>query len=225
MAYNWVSTLYELPALIKDWRWGLGLGLFLFIAGTTWVVIDLYRKYVWWAEPTIKLQPVVEDEVISNGSIRNICLRVINDEETEITYCYATVVNVYSLYGAEMLPIEILETGRLRWMKDQSVNPNCRSIIPPKSSTSKIHVATYSGNLTLYLCKLTKPSDGLQGVHIVKIRLDGKFNRRNIKPEYFDGYIYAINLGFTTDNVLVSTTIFEEGDWTKDKRIRDITDN
>jgi hypothetical protein len=75
-------------------------------------------------------------------------------------------------------------------------------------------------------------------VHTVKIRIDGYFNKKAMKPLYFDGYIYATNLenaeeAFSKNGKIRSNEemavsqiknlvlIFKEGYWMKDEEIKE----
>jgi hypothetical protein len=73
-------------------------------------------------------------------------------------------------------------------------------------------------------------------IHIVKIRIDGYFNERQMKPLFFDGYIYATNLTPPDDFIaqkgkIKSKTeelgdriqnlrmVFKSGNWVSDDEI------
>jgi hypothetical protein len=56
------------------------------------------------------------------------------------------------------------------------------------------------------------------GVNLIRVRLDGKMNGKNIKPKFFDGYLYIMN-SLESNGEIVYARIFEKGNWMKDKRI------
>jgi hypothetical protein len=74
----------------------------------------------------------------------------------------------------------------------------------------------------------------------IRIRVDGNFNGKAMKPQIFEGYLYAEDRGSGWNEIETTTKVvdgkrivdskiniqlpyvymvFEEGDWTKDKRI------
>ena len=236
VAYSWVSTLYGLPFLIKDWRWGLGLGLVLFMGGMGWVILDLYRRYVWWAEPVIVLTSNNDDEHIGGRFVNCSNLKVYNDEETEITDCQATLVLATNLYGGTLDPVNIVEKGYLLWKE----NRDCSIVIPPKDERT-VKVADNRNGFRFSFCKPSHFGTDLMGLYSpITIRIDGKLNGRNIKPQFFSGYLYVNNyLGesgeFTTTTTdangkitksvtpshpeVYTTLIFEKGNWMSDKRL------
>jgi hypothetical protein len=248
-AYSWVSTFFNLPPIIKDWRWGLGVGLFLFFAGTLWYITDLIRKYVWWAEPKIVFSPK-RDNIHKNQKYADSAnLIVRNDEKIAITDCFATLVMATNLYGEDMIPMNIVENDRLKWKEEKFTSDDCKITIPPKDERTVI-VADNLNGFQFSFCRASVLRQHLMGLYSpIKIRIDGKINDKDIKPQFFVGYLYVNNYLGESGEVTITNTdsdgnvsktivppkpeiyttmFFEKGDWIKDKRIprsRNIQDN
>jgi hypothetical protein len=216
-AYSWVSTFSSLPPIIHDWRWSLGAGLLLLMVDMFWYVFDLYRKYVWWVNPDIRLIPFIKSQTLSHRSADIFCLVVENKEEVEITNCYATL-SVKNLYGADLLELPRVDQERVSWMDGNLSNTNCEITVPNTSNNMLIRVADTINNFSFSVCASRGARHDLMGVNLIRVRLDGKMNGKNIKPKFFDGYLYIMN-SLESNGEIVYARIFEKGNWMKDKRI------
>lgn len=211
-AYTWVSTFYDLPPLIQDWRWGLGLGIVLLLGGLGWTLADVYRRYVWWAEPELTLTTNVSDDFADGSLYRNARLSVSNNEETEIAECYATLE--YAAAYIEQQDREFqdprLRKQRLRWSQSGLANDKCEISIPPRDSR-EVNLAHTKRGLEFLLCGRTVQPNFMLGtrLYLIKIRIDGKLNGKAIKPEFFEGYLFNQN----------EAMLFHEGDWKKDEHV------
>ncbi len=105
--YSWSTTISDLPPLIQDWRVGIGLGIVIAFVGGGWMIYDLFRNYVWWAEPVINLSTERDSKYMQGRSVEVAYLNVYNSEEKEITDCYATLEVATNLYGEDMTPINL----------------------------------------------------------------------------------------------------------------------
>ncbi len=222
MVYNWMATLVELPPIIKDWRWGLGVGLLLFIGGIGWVIYDIFANYVWWPKPDIRLTPKIISESLPYHYAEIFCLIVENKEEIELTNCFATI-NVTNLYGGDLDPIPRIENERLEWTDKILADDRCEASIPPHSSNMSFRVADTINQFGFSICKNNINRSDLTGINLLNIRVDGKINGHSIRTIIFNGYLYFKNL--IRHGGFVSYRIFEDGNWTKDKRIPENRDN
>jgi hypothetical protein len=235
-AYSWVSTFYQLPSLIEDWRLALILGNLLLVGGLCWTIADLYRRYVWWAEPEIRMSAKRDADAVAGRFADCAYLIIYNNEESEIAECYATLVDATNLYGETLDAVNIVEKGYLAWKEGQ----DCSITIPPKDERT-VRVADNLNGFQFCLCKPSRASRDLLGIYSpITVRIDGKLNGKNIKPQYFHGYLYVSNrmgesgemmttvrdgAGKVRRTVIPSqpkiftTLIFEAGDWQRDQRI------
>jgi len=236
-AYSTVSTFLDLPPIIHDWRYGFVLGLLLFMGGVGWIVFDLYRRYVWWSQPKAKLIPNTEHELKDFMITKHAYLYVFNEEDLPITDCYATIESGKLVDG--MRHIEFIEEDRLKWAAIYATE-GCKIEIPPKKQL-RIDVADTleQDRIRFSTCNSTQSSPTGIYSHI-RIRVDGNFNGKAIKPHLFDGYLYAEGKKWGPNVVEIITKVvdgkriedskqaiqlpyvdmvFERGDWIKDKRI------
>jgi len=203
--FSWASTFYLWPGFIKDWRWGIGLGLILFILSAIWIVLDLYSNYVWWPQPLITLRPTHEEGIgfYDKGEFYKIAqLEIVNHETIEITGCFATLlcaddITYSSKDGPKRLQlIPFIDSDynpdKLKWSETADINDKHEITIPPQD-TRHIDVAD---TLTGFHYNLRKGEVKAGEIiparlHTFKIRIDGRVNGRAMKPCYFDGYIYS----------------------------------
>ena len=82
------------------------------------------------------------------------------------------------------------------------MNKNCEITIMGKSS-KHLSVASFTNMFKYLLQEGNVETHWEMGtpVHTIKIRIDGYFNEKQIKPLFFEGYIYAANLT-TPDNFI-----------------------
>lgn len=243
-AYSWVSTFFDLPSIIKDWRWGLGLGIILFFGGTVWKVVGLYRRYVWWSEPELLISPEPIDRYIDGNFYKSAQLKIFNKEELEITKCFATIEIIDDIAVSQekatkipLVPSLTQGADRIKWSEELDMNENCEISIPPQERRY-INLADMLGTLRFHLRKGDVEANWMIGapLHTVKIRIDGHFNEKAMKPSFFNGYIYAANLikaseayinkgkvkkqhEVVADQIRELKMIFREGDWQKDKEV------
>lgn len=233
---GWVFTFVDVPRSLKDLPWIL-IGNMLFFIGISWVVYDLYRKYVWWAEPIIKLMPKKDVEFHSTSFEYLAYLVVRNEEEIEITECCASLQKATNLYGENLDPVDIVETGYLNWKESRSSTIT----IPPKDERT-VKIASNSGGFRFSFYEPPNHGTDLMGLYSpVIVRIDGKLNGKNIKPQFFSGYLFVNNyLGETGELVTTSKDekgvakrsvtpsrpeiytemIFEDGDWKNNEKLR-----
>ncbi len=243
-AYSWVSTFFDLPPIIQDWRWGLGLGIILLVGGMGWKNIDLYRRYVWWSEPEILISPEPIDKYIDGNFYKSAQLKIFNKEELEITKCFATLkftdditISQEKVTIIPLIPSLTKEADRIKWQEELDMNDNCEITIPPRESRY-INLADMLGTLRYHLRKGDIEANWMIGspLHTVKIRIDGRFNERAMKPSCFEGYIYAANFMKASETYIKSgrikkqheiiadqiselKMIFREGNWRKDREV------
>jgi hypothetical protein len=233
---GWVFTFVDVPQSVKNFPWIL-IGNILFFFGTAWVVYDLYRKYVWWAEPVIKLTPKMNVEFQSSTSENLAYLVVQNEEEIELTECHASLQKAINLYGENLDPVDIVEKGYLYWKESKT----CSITIPPKDERT-VKVASSSGGFRFSFCEPSTYGTDLMGLYSpIIIRIDGKLNGKSIKPQFFNGYLFVNNYlgetgelittirdekGVTKRSVTTSQSeiytemVFEEGDWKNNEKLR-----
>ena len=215
-SYSWVTTFADVPPIIKDWRLGVGLGLFLLFIGVGWTILDLYRKYVWWAEPDVTLMPYKKDSTDFFGEATAFALlRVTNNEEIAITDCYATLEQATNLYGGHLIHVPIRSRDRLRWAESKYSTEDCKIVIPSKDYKD-VHVANQSFRFAYCKDSGFHPPE-LLGIHLVKIRIDGKLNDKDMKPLFFEGHLLMDRV--MSDSGVHIRTAFASGDWTQNKDI------
>jgi hypothetical protein len=243
MAYSYITPFIGIPPITQDWRLGLVFGLILFIIGMFCYVFDLYRQYVWWAKPEIEILYFKKD-FFNHGDFGLIAqLEIKNKEEIEITDCYATLETASDIYRnndswGEMPLIPSMSNGpdRILWVEKEYSNGLCEITIPPNDSRH-IFLADTSGDFHYNLRLGSLSPYWMIGpvAHTVRIRIDGKFNGKSMKPLYFDGYMcYELKLAdYTASDTrngeyigeVKGTTayphiLFEKGSWMKNKDIR-----
>jgi len=231
-----------------------GLLWLLFVTIVSYMVanIELYKKQKskitslskivrgnkLWTEPNIILETKVSDDYSDGIFYWNARLIVTNNEDVDLTDCYATLI-----YAADYLEEQQREMqdpkikkDRIRWSKSGYSNDNCEITIPLTDSR-EVNLVHTKRNFEYLLCGKTIPANTILGtrLYIVKIRLDGKYNGKAIKPQFFDGYIYydgtrlrhykfddtrnSVIIESGEGNLLDPYMIFKEGDWTQDDRI------
>ncbi len=219
-AMSAILAVTDVPSIVKGI--GIPLGLFLFFASVVSYLIS--SEMLWfWSQPDISISTNVADKYSDGKFYKSIQLQVRNNEEHPISDCYATLEYAAAIYilhdqedktpplrTREIIPTQTQNVDRIKWEDVFLVNGKCEIEIP----------ATYPRNLDLAdslhelhfnLCNNNLPVEWLIGakLHVLKIRIDGRFANKGMKPKLFDGYIYSDK----------SETIFEEGNWRNDKRI------
>jgi len=209
-AYSWATTVSDMKPIFGDWRIGVGFGISIFFISAYLFVYKLFGDYT-WIEPEITLSPKVLPDYSDGSFYQNARLNIYNNEQIEITDCFATLVSVadYIEYNQKALQDHKASNQRLRWSQAGFSNEKCEVTIPPKDSR-EVNLVHTKRNLEYLLCSKTVSPNFMLGARLflVKIRVDGKFNGKVMKPLIFDGYLYN-----------GSELYFEEGDWKKDKRI------
>lgn len=208
--YSWATTVSDIQPIIGDWRIGVGIGILIFFLSALFFILRLFGNFI-WAEPEITLSPKVYDDYSDSSFYQNARLNVYNNEQIEITDCFATLIYAtdYIEYNHTALQDRKVSNQRLRWSQSGFSNEKCELAIQPKDSRD-INLVHTKRNFEYLLCGKTIPSNFMLGTRLflVKIRIDGKFNGKAMKPLLFNGYLYN-----------GSELYFEEGDWMKDKRI------
>jgi hypothetical protein len=240
-AYSWISTFSEAPSIITNWQIGLGIGLALFFVSTLWYIVELQRQYL-WAKPDVELIHSSR-EAYQNGEFYLIAqLEIKNLEETEITDCYATLEATSDIFWHEgwkpmpLIPSLSRKPERITWIENEYSNDFCEITIPLQDSRH-VNLADTFGDFHYNLRSGSLSPNWMLGttVHTLKVRVDGKFNGKSMKPLFFDGYLYyelkpytfvireTKNGEFVRDiqgKNVAPYMIFEKGDWMKDRKIR-----
>ncbi len=219
--YSLATLFGNVPAIISDWRVTFAIGVMLAFLG---VLAYLFKRELsfYWAEPEVRCSAIIEER--QDASLRTIkfaCLEIYNNEGSAITDCCSTLVTATNYYGGDMTPIPHLKDERLQWMNAAFSSDDCKITIPPQKG-EKVNIARASGGFSFSGCKTNRFGIDLQGLYTVRIRVDGKFQGKDMKPLFFDGYMYVANQIYSIDDAhqIWTNLIFEEGDWTKDKRIK-----
>lgn len=234
-----VVNFYELPFMIDDWRIALGIGLFLFIFGTLWILYDLYRKYVWWSKPKVSLE-ILRKEVfeVDKSPFVMAQIKVENKEEREISDCYATIESITEIFQSDgkdvqitRLPLLIYGKDRIKWDETKYSNKNCKIIIPPEDCRFLNLADTENHRIKFDLCKsIVNPNwFGSEILCAFEIRIDGKFNGKSMKPCILKGFVYSetIRHDVQIDNskekypIDIQNLWGEEGNWMKSKKLKE----
>jgi len=170
----------------------------------------------YWPKPTIGLSSKVETRSTQEGIVKYVNLVARNQENQEITDCYATLETATYLYGPQMTPVAGIRNNRLRWKEDEYASDACGISIPPKPGSRTISVADTKNGFHFSSCKPSSSGSEQQlGTYLVTIRVDGKLCGSDIEPHLFTGYLFVQDAG--NSNKL--NIVFEKGDWKKDKRL------
>lgn len=208
--YSWATTISDIKPIINDWRIGIGIGILIFFLSTLFFILRLFGNFT-WSEPEIVLTPKVYDDHSDGSFYQNARLNVYNNEQIEITDCFATLIDAsdYIEDDHRTLQDRRASNQRLRWSQSGFSNDKCELAIPPKDSRD-INVVHTKRHFEYLACGKPISSNIILGtrLYLVKIRLDGKFNGKTMKPLLFNGYLYY-----------GGELYFEEGDWMKDKRL------
>ncbi len=241
-SYEWVTTVSDMPPIIKDSRWGIGFGIFLFFISALMFMYRFLGNFV-WSEPEIELSPTPDEKQIGQTYVKNAVLICSNSEQLPITECYATLEYAATIYGSDRLPLELDKYDRLKWIGQKYANDRCEIEIPPHGDR-RIDVGDCLNGFHFSYCD----NPGIVNAHgtglrVVKIRIDGKYNQKSMKPLFWSGYIYIeqkldnfeyvmtttqkkpdgniIKTEVPYSELLTNTTmIFKEGDWMKDNNIK-----
>lgn len=79
----------------------------------------------------------------------------------------------------------------------------------------RVHLANIGFKFAF--CKESYNERTLQGIYIIRIRIDGKFNGKDMKPKFFDGHLLMDRV--STESGIVTRMVFNSGDWTQNKDI------
>ena len=205
IAYGWASTFHPLSGLIKDWRWGIGLGLVLFVFAASWILLDLHSRYVWWPRPYITFYPTNEECMgfFDKGEFYKVAqLEVFNHESIEITGCFATLISADDISFSpkegtrklQLIPFmdSDYKPDKLNWSETADVNDQHEITIPPQDARH-IDVADTLKGFHYNLRKGEVKAGEIipSRLHAFRIRIDGHVNGRAMKPCYFNGYIFS----------------------------------
>lgn len=205
------------------------------------LIIKLYGNFL-WSEPDIELISYPKNAYANDVFFKSAILEVYNREELPITNCFATLEFANDISVDEnnhvsvipLIPSFTKKADRIKWEEELDTDESCEITIPPDKS-KHINVASLLGTLRYHL--RDGDFEARWAVHTVKIRIDGYFNKKSMKPLSFDGYIYATNLEnaeeeFSRNGKVRSNEetiasqirnlilIFREGDWKKDEEIK-----
>ena len=191
----------------------------------------------------LNLQMVIVDDMKFDtnnpsfaGMTNYVGLRIEN-EDFEITDCRVTLEHIDN--GSESLiaaqSIGLFRLGALCWKNDYG-RKDCMISIPPKSKEEIVYIAQISSGVKKInwraINKPVKPTmefnfsycknDGMNtafGFYYIVVRINGKINDKEIRPKYFNGYVYSEPL-FRDDDTPFSFHLYlGEGDPMKDDRI------
>jgi hypothetical protein len=221
-AISYVSIFYDFNFAQVDWHTALGVSMLFVLFMTTVTLWDLHSSYVWAARPSIELKPETQDVVIDGRKAKSFTLSVFNKESMAISKCFATLesatdifvardeeTKIMSLRTSDVVSGELRNIDRVKWVEKY---PSKRHEITVPSKTPKIlNVALNLDDFGFNLGKGVVQSNFLLNakLHILKIRLDGKYNEKDINPKFFEGYIYIDG----------GKAFFKSGDWCKDEEI------
>lgn len=244
--YSWATTVSDLPPIVNDWLVGFGIGFVIFCLSSVLFIYKLYGAFV-WAEPDVEITHL-KKEAYSHAFYWIAQLEIRNKEEIEITNCYATVEEAKDVYGVEidgdnvkwksspLIPHFNNKPDRVIWDENQEMYGRCEMTIPLKDSRHINIMDTLEG-IHYNFCgdKKLEPNHFLNGkVFTFKIRVDGKFNDKGMKPLYFEGYVFYtyLPINLTSEDSVTKVNriggqvysnspymVFDKGDWTKDKEI------
>lgn len=246
--YSWATTVSELPPIFVDSRYGIGFGIALFFIGTLIFVYRLFGNFL-WHEPDVILSSYEKNISTDESFYKSAILEVHNDEEIPITRCFATLevaddVHINNANVPSTIPLipSVKKSQRIRWEEEHEMNENCEITIMGGASRH-ISVASFT-NMFRYLLQggdIETHWEMGTPVHTLKIRIDGYFNERQMKPLFFEGYIYAANLTppddfiarkgkfkskaeETNDRIRNLRMIFKSGEWKNDNEIKKYMD-
>lgn len=250
--YSWATTVSDIPPIVSDSRLGVGFGLLITFLSMLVFVYKLYGNFL-WSEPEINVIPAErgEDEYKDGEFYKIARLEIFNNEEMEITKCYAILECADDIYSSNGKAIKLSlipslgnthKPDRIVWHEERYMSEECEITIPVKDSRH-LDVADMLRTFHYNLCGGSVEANWMIGapLHTVRLRIDGQFNGRAMKPIFFEGYIYAANhmpadetyvkkfgddkikkaWQKTADQITYLKMIFKKGDWTKDKEIKE----
>jgi len=215
------------------------IGFLIGILVVLWYILESELISV-WATPEVEINHHRQSNYVEGKWVTQ--LEISNLEEVEITNCYATLEKADNVYWSEdgwksslLVPFLSNKPSRLIWDEQEESDEKCEITIPLKNSRY-INVMDTSGGIHFNLCsnKKLEPNYTLgTKVCTFRIRIDGKFNNKGMRPLYFDGYVYhrikpfhfkSMDLKNRDDviegNRYVPYVIFGKGDWTKDEEVK-----
>jgi hypothetical protein len=211
----WLAPVIAWLALVSIPDWLVAVQLLLLV-----ILFELtYRKLkpYYWHKPRIVLSAQVETTTMVTGVVTSATLLARSRAEHDITDCTATLETATNLSGARLIPVIKIRNNRLRWADDKPASDDCQITIPP-GTTHRISVAHTLKNFQFTACKPSTSDSAVLGLYIVRIRVDGKLMGADIEPQVFDGYLYVQQAA--NDGSL--TMLFGQGDWKKDKHLRNL---
>lgn len=235
--YSLVTTFVNIPPIIQDWRIGVGFGLLGFFIGMSWIVFDLYRRYVWGSEPDIEITTHREHFDVQGYTAA--WLNIKNMEQMDITSCYARLMSadvIYYVDGIErknpVIPSLVdKKIYRIKWNESEFCNEKCEITIP-RNDSRVLSVAVTDNlrglRLNLFEKDIVPNWMGKEILCAVQIRIDGCFNGKPMKPQLFDGFIsvetetVGYSDGVVRGNILIYKLMFaKKGDWMKSKKLEE----
>ena len=219
-AMSAILPFVDVPAIVK---W---IGIPLGIASSFIIVLSylITSERLWfWSQPDISISTNVMDKNSNGKFYKSIQLQVYNDEEHPISGCYATLEYAASIFLGydlqnkttplriqELVPTQTQKADRIKWEDVLYSNEKCEIEIPSKYPRN-LDVADTFDDFHFNLCENNLKANWMIGtrLHILKVRIDGRFAEKSMKPKLFTGYIYSDETG----------TRFEEGNWRNDKTI------
>lgn len=246
--YSLATSVSDVPTIFTDYRYGVGLGIFMFFVGVLILIYRLYGNFLWY-EPDVELFSDSKDFFPPEYFYKTAILEIKNNEELPITKCFATIelaedIHIDDKNSPVIFPLIpfLKPSQRIRWEESLEMDGNCEITIMGKSS-KHISVGSFKNMFFYHLQEGDVENQGNFGipVHVVKIRVDGYFNERQMKPLFFEGYVYAANLTppddflysqnrcknkkeIVVDRIKNLKMIFESGDWMENKKVKKYMD-
>jgi hypothetical protein len=238
IGFSILPNFFDFSSIIQNANVLRGFGIILFIVVVLWYLIDLENKFL-WSEPDISYLPYPEDKYTKDNYYKSAILEICNREELPITNCSATLKLANDISVDEkdhtfiipLIPSLKKKSDKIKWDEELDMDKNCEITIPAHDS-KHVNVASLLGTLRYHLRE--GDFEACWAIHTVKIRIDGCFNKKEMKPLEFNGYIYATNLkkeSFSGNGKIKSREeinkeqihnlrmIFKTGNWEEDNDI------
>jgi hypothetical protein len=212
------ATIFVPIPQIENPLIGMAIGYILLLVFALWQFYDMQMKIKELESERVSVpvnlevvpRVLTENKMTLDDSwnITSVYLEVFNKENLSITDCYVTLEKAEHYSSPSKKPLPAFSDVRLMW-KD-NLNSDCFLVIPQQNKQPKIanlwrkELATE----TFTFCQQKKAYS--RGLYSITIRVDGKFNGKEIKPIYFEGYLHVDNN---------KEAIFKSGDWQNDKTV------
>lgn len=214
------ATIFVPIPKIENPLIGMAIGYVLLLILAIWQFYEMQMKIKElegvreWAVVDLKVVPSVNSEMKmtldSNWNITTVYLEVFNKEEISITDCCVTLEKAEHFSSVAAKPLSAFSDVVLAW-KDSSRNgEDCLITIPPLTKQPKSASLWRKERATEVFTFCPTKQTYLRGLYSIVIRVDGKFNGKDIKPVYFEGYLHIDN---------DKEPIFKEGNWRDNENV------